>query len=537
MNRRQFLINSSAVMLGGTALQKSVAQTKPATSQPTTDEITTGELTIDVEGASHLVPLNYNGLSYELAELSNPHFFAGSNQELIALFRLLSAQGVLRLGGNSGESCWFQADASTLAPELHQTVGSAEANWMPHRLFMIEPEAIDHLAEFLNATGWQLIYGLNLGNSSPERAAKEAEYVAQKIGERLLYFQIGNEPDYYHNANNGTRPAGWGFADYLQEWVQFADAVSERVPQAKFGGPDVGSSSDWIMKFINGATAKLGSQLVTITGHYYAAGPPDDPKVTTARLLRNSPGVARRTHAIVDAAAKDNLVYRLTEGNSCYRGGKPGMSDAFASALWAGDYMLALATAGCVGVNLHGGSRDLLRASLGNHMPGELVAKNGGGAKESVTATNASVANGSFYTPIAGDMEAGFSARPIFYGMLLANQLAGTKLRAVKLSDTGVNATAYAGEKDGQLRLAIFNKDNSQALRFALRATNGFKQAKVWRLAAPALDATSGITLAGAEISPDGSWSPSEVENLEMPPNGPVLDLPQAGAALLFLDS
>jgi hypothetical protein len=36
----------------------------------------------------------------------------------------------------------------------------------------------------------------------------------QKAGQYLDFFQIGNEPDFYHDANNATRPAGWGFDDY-----------------------------------------------------------------------------------------------------------------------------------------------------------------------------------------------------------------------------------------------------------------------------------------------------------------------------------
>jgi hypothetical protein len=45
----------------------------------------------------------------------------------------------------------------------------------------------------------------------------------------------------------------------------------------------------------------------------------------------------------------------MTEGNSCYHGGQPGVSDAFASAPWAADYSLRVAQAGYGGVNLHGG--------------------------------------------------------------------------------------------------------------------------------------------------------------------------------------
>jgi hypothetical protein len=287
-----------------------------------------------------------------------------------------------------------------------------------------------------------------------------------------------------------------------------------------------------MMKFIDPAAKKLGARLMAVTGHYYAEGPPDNPKVNILRLLRNNPGVVRRTQAISEAAAKDNLLYRMTEGNSCYRGGKPGMSDAFASALWAGDYMLALASAGCAGVNLHGGSRDFLKASLGGHMPGELVQKSEGGG----TITNATVLKGGFYTPIAGDVEVGFSARPIFYGMVLANQLAGTKICRATLNNTeGINATAYAGTKDGQLRVAIFNKDESHDLHLVLRIPDNYQEANIWRLRGPALDATSGVTLAGAEMSPDSGWSPITVESLPMNTDGPAIDIPQASGAIVFL--
>jgi hypothetical protein len=32
----------------------------------------------------------------------------------------------------------------------------------------------------------------------------------------------------------------------------------------------------------------------------------------------------------------------MTEGNTCYRGDKPGVSDVFAGALWAANYSLLL---------------------------------------------------------------------------------------------------------------------------------------------------------------------------------------------------
>ena len=45
---------------------------------------------------------------------------------------------------------------------------------------------IEHLADFLSATGWQLIYGLDLGSGKAEQAGAEAEMVAQIVGSKLL---------------------------------------------------------------------------------------------------------------------------------------------------------------------------------------------------------------------------------------------------------------------------------------------------------------------------------------------------------------
>jgi hypothetical protein len=242
VDRRSFLIRAGAL-----------ASLNSFQSVLHADDAVPVELTVTEDSSVPEVPLAYTGLSYELAQLTDPHFFCAENHDLVAYFRLLSPNGVLRIGGNTSEFCWFKANASTPEPRLHVPSGNLDANWMPHRLFAITPEAIHALADFLNATGWRLIYGLNFGNSTPERAAEEAAYVMQKAGDHLEFFQIGNEPDFYRDANNGTRPAGWGFADYVNEWMSFANAIAARAPGAHFGGPDVGASSDWVTRFSEAA--------------------------------------------------------------------------------------------------------------------------------------------------------------------------------------------------------------------------------------------------------------------------------------------
>jgi len=214
------------------------------------------------------------------------------------------------------------------------------------------------------------------------------------------------------------------------------------------------------------------------------------------------------------------------------------MSDAFASSLWAADYMLYLAHAGCVGVNLHGGGTKQIRAALGGHLPGESVATRPDAA-----------ASGSFYTPIAGDVTQGFSARPIFYGMMLANHFAGADIIANDLDPQGANAVAYAANTSDGITVAVLNKDAAHDLQVEVsidRTAPGtlaapgpqthMKHARIWRLSGSALDATSGVTLGGAQVAADGTWSATKEERVALGGKPLIRDLPHASSESFILD-
>jgi hypothetical protein len=467
------------------------------------------------------VPADYAGFSYETMQLADPSFFAPDNYELIALFRNLSASGVLRIGGNSSEFCWWKTHADQSPPPIPASARNGQ-NWMPHTLTAIEPVAIDRLQAFLGATGWKAIYGLNLGTGTPERAAEEAAYVARVLGSRLLYFQIGNEPEFYRDANNGLRSPDWDFEKYLAQWTSFAKAVLAAVPDAQFGGPDVGSNASWVVRFAEQAPKIFPGHIAACTGHYYAEGPPDSPRVTVARLLATDPRIDRDMTMIMQAANQTGIGFRMTEGNSCYRGGKPGMSNAFCSALWAADYMLHLASYGCVGVNLHGGGAKQIRASLGGHLPGETLDP----------AAEAVAREGSFYTPIAGSRETGFHARPVFYGMKLANLLSGGRMRTAVLNGTPEGIVAYAADMDdGSTRVILINKSASADLQIRIAAKEPLK---FWRLEASSLTATSGVTLAAASITAAAAWKPLREEKLDSRNGFVSLQLKAASAVALF---
>ena len=101
-----------------------------------------------------------------------PSFFSADNRTLGNLFRTLSRHGVLRLGGSSSELTFWQS-AGTESRAVEQSAAT-----FGHK-FSITPKAIENLADFLKATDWKLIYGLNLAGGDLASAVEEAAHVSK----------------------------------------------------------------------------------------------------------------------------------------------------------------------------------------------------------------------------------------------------------------------------------------------------------------------------------------------------------------------
>jgi hypothetical protein len=157
----------------------------------------------------------------------------------------------------------------------------------------------------------------------------------------------------------------------------------------------------------------------------------------------------------------------MTEGNTCYRGGKPGVSDVFASALWSADYALLLASNNYSGVNLHGGTGKSVANSVGGSLPGDgLLEQQGETPAEIATHPHP------FYTPVA-TFGAEYVLEPVARGLQFAGSLSGGRLFRAdltsKLQTSGVNATAYAAELKGKGRsVVILNKDLDKDIEVVL---------------------------------------------------------------------
>jgi len=455
-------------------------------------------LSIPGEAIGPHMPMDFVGLSYEVQQLRDSSFFSGQNGGLIREFKALSSTGVLRLGGNTSEFAYWKPKPDSPEPEhpqVREVVGEPKAQY-----YAVTPDAVRSLAEFLQATGWNCVYGIGMGTNTPARAAEEAVFVAETLGDRLQYFQIGNEADLFDR--HLRDPKTWSAKTYLEEWLSLARAIAARVPAAKFGMPDVASKVSWLTEIADlwpsiasgistlGVAKQAPPRVTTLTHHYYFGGPATNPDVNIPNLLKPATmqKVQNTANIASAAASKIGARVRMTEGNTCYRGGKPRVSDVFAAALWAADYSLLLASNDYSGVNLHGGTGKSVANSVGGSLPGDGLLEAKGETPEQIAAHPHP-----FYTPIA-TFGSDYVLEPVAYGLKFAGSFSGGTLLktdfSTKLQASGVNATAYAAKlTEGKTSVIILNKDAAADLEVELdfgRDANGVVQTET--LHAPALE-------------------------------------------------
>lgn len=415
------------------------------------------------------LPASFCGLSLETAALSQPGVLSPDNRALIALHRGIAPQGILRLGGNTSDVSFWQ--------DTPHGAGT----------FPLTQERVRDLRGFVDATGWDVVWGLNLGTGTPEMAAIEAAAVTAILGPRLRAFQIGNEPDLFNFYGHTMRGGAWSFSQYMADWTRYARAILARSPQARFWGPDVALDDDWITRFAVEAPARFGGRITGLSGHYYAEGPPASPLSTIGHLLSDDPHVTERLVTLKAVTASSHLPFTMTEGGSCYLGGKAGVSDAFASALWGADYLLRMGAGGCAGVCFHGGAAEV------EHANGEASQ----GAR--TAAEHKRARNGALYSPIAGTPASGYTPRPLYFGMQAASVFAGARMIGCQIVSDSPALTAYAARLGGRIGVMLINRSAARAHRVALGT--GWRAEGGRRLIAPSLTSLDGVRFVEAGLT------------------------------------
>ncbi|MFI5071429.1 MAG: hypothetical protein ACHP8A_11125 [Terriglobales bacterium] len=506
MNRRDFIRLSAAASAAGLSLPfnfpTAFAEAGPAAPV---------RLTLRSDRLGNKIGDDFTGLSYESAQLGNPHFFSADNTELAGFIQRLGRSGVLRIGGNTSEfTHWAGKGASKADTAENQRLREQDkTNPIAYALAVgpdtghkapapvnITPLAIRNLKDFLDACGWKLIYGLNMGTGTPEQAADEASYVMDAVGPKLIAFQLCNEPDLFFR--NGIRKSDYDFKQFAEEWQRFYQAIRERVSKAPFAGPDTAYNNEWLVPFAK----QFKNEAVFLSQHYYAEGPPTDPSMTIERLLKPNPKLEAEFEGMNQTVHDSGLPFRLAETNSCYQGGKAGVSDTFASALWGADLMYQLASDGGMGINFHGGGYG-------------------------------------WYTPIAGTRENGFLARPIYYGMLLFAQAGPGQLIESKLDGLEqaplLTACGLRGDS-GKIKVAVFNKNLDRSVRLTIESGQRTERVTALRLHAPRVDDTTDTTFCGSPVGASGAWSAAQEEKLSVENGLALIELPAASGALIAFE-
>src|SRR5579864_8409648 len=330
MNRRTFLTRTGGLVSAAIAHPSFAGALRAASSEPNL------RVTLDFSKTLAIIPSDFVGLGYEISSVARPGLLSAQDSVYVQLVRTLGTNGVIRVGGNTADYASYSAEGQPLSsPE-----GKAGS--------VVNDSVLRDLGSFLDATGWKLIWALNLGNGTMENAINEAKAVTAASKGNLLAFEIGNEPDLFPR-REGHRHAGYGYDDYLREYRTYRDSLRKAIPGIAFAGPDAAVATDWVARF----AADEGKDCKLLTHHYYREG--QNPTSTIDKLLHTDPKLAPTLAKLKSASESSGVPYRICETNSFSGGGRPGVSDTLAAALWVLDFMFVLASAGCAGVNMETG--------------------------------------------------------------------------------------------------------------------------------------------------------------------------------------
>ena len=471
--------------------------------RPRPDSTGTPQATVTIgSGASTVpVPSSYFGISTEywsfpLFERNTPVF-----ERVLAL---LHARGdgplVLRIGGDS-------ADHSVWRPRWRH---------MPDWAYELTPGYLKRLRGLVERDRVKLIVDLNLLTDTPVTAATWARAAETALPRgSIVGFEVGNEPDLYDRRywvdtvasspfQSDAMPLELTPDTYVQDFADDARVLGESAPDIPLVGPAV-AHPRVSLPFITTLIEDQRSELGAVSAHLYpysqcVRNRRSSSYATVPRLLSRH-AVAAFDTDIVDAitvAHAAGLKFRLTEFNSVTCGGKPGVSNTFATALWAPDALFTAMRTGADGANLH------VRASTVN-------------APFAIT-------------------RGGLDARPLLYGLMLFNRTLGPQARLVRLhlsAPRSLDLSAWAVQIRGKILHVLLIDKGRRTVRVHLKLPTS-APATVQRLLAPSPYSRSGVTLAGQHLSYAANWTGiKRLQQVTAGARGYSVVVPRRSAALL----
>jgi hypothetical protein len=478
------LVSDAAVNRGGPP-SSPIAHAGEAAGQ----SALTVTVAIDPLAPGRPVPQRFLGLSFEAATLGQLGQDAYRG-DLVTLLRSLGP-GMLRFGGITADENVAWTDSATPRPAwASSTIGPAQLS------------AIGVLAR---RSGWRILLTVGLAHYEPAAAAREVAAAHRALGPYLAAVEIGNEPDAY--GKHGLRELPWLAQGYEEQVSNYREAIEALTPGVPIAGPDVsgsGAFGEW------GDEEALAQKPVMLTGHHYPLGCAQTPAPSIETLLSAATrgAAANSLNTYLKVADLYGIPMRIDETNTVSCGGVEGISDTFASALWATGYITQAMAAGAAGINLQGNPT-----------------------------------NCAGYTPLCAPSptaaaQGALDAEPEWYALLLTRSLIGERPLPTTISAEGspnLVAAAFAGPEHS-LKFVLANNEPPGASPLALRLEvgAGMGAAQIQRLTAPSQSATSGVQLAGRTIAAGGSWrEPAQSESAPASSGTVAVELEPRSAVLV----
>jgi len=205
----------------------------------------------------------------------------------------------------------------------------------------------------LTATKDPLTVGLNARIGLPSWASQMVAG-AQSAATNGLDFSLGNEPDLYYLPNLASlgKPVPGEEAADVGRFLHVTESLEPALARAPVIGPELSGPRNWKISLPHVIQA-LGARTVGV--HAYPLSVCRTPRAATlSGLLEPSVGNAPNTMAwvVADATAAGAPAI-ISEANSVSCGGKAGVSDTPASAVWAVRFVLSALKTGFREVRFH----------------------------------------------------------------------------------------------------------------------------------------------------------------------------------------
>jgi hypothetical protein len=446
-------------------------------------------VTVDPLTPGAPVPQRFLGLSFEMAALGQLGQDAYRG-DLVPLLRSLGP-GMLRFGGITADENVAWTDAEDPRPAwASSTIGPAQ---------------MSALGVLARRSGWRVLLTVGLAHFEPTVAAREVAAAHAALGSNLAAVEIGNEPNAY--GSHGFRELPWLAQGYQEQVSDYREAIEALTPDVPIAGPDVsgsGAFGEW------GDEEALAQKPVMLTGHHYPLGCAQTPAPSIETLLSAAirGAAANSLNSYLKVADLYGIPMRIDETNTVSCGGVEGISDTFASALWATGYITQAMADGASGINLQGN-------------PTNCVG----------------------YTPLCAPTptaiaEGALSAEPEWYALLLTKSLIGTRPLPTTISAEGSPNLVAAGFSGPRHSLELVLADNeppgATPLELSLGVGAGMSTAQIQRLTAPSQSATSGVRLADRAVAANGSWrTPTQTESVSASSGTVALELVPSSAVLV----